>query len=341
MKKDSKQRLFEVMSRLDTTFKPKLNENIYVDDNAPQFLEYVDKYLPTVRNIAIKNPNSPSRWDGFFMRNVNFKNKDYDNAYFYYETSGVGHDEEGQSAFNKPKSGVIAVPFSVVVDIDYSYADTNGSTLIINSDLQDEIKIENFTKNSGDGSSDLEEVKLGQDTYKNDDSFQAFSGDWDDGDGLTTSSGGQYTGKSKASEAMKMFADRLEKQLTKVNGEVTISNNYQDYYDYDEDDVNTATYVVLNISIYSGIYISNIVEDLNFTNNIVHKMVNTISKKNGGYSNTKFLEIVSVDISDDSSYPKINMKIGFNVDNRKDNEPLDNTGRFKEDPKKRWSHTEY
>ena len=28
MKKDSKQRLFEVMQRLDKTFKPKLNENI-------------------------------------------------------------------------------------------------------------------------------------------------------------------------------------------------------------------------------------------------------------------------------------------------------------------------
>jgi hypothetical protein len=164
MKKQGKDRLFEVMSRLDSTFKTKLNENIYVDDNAPQFLEYVIHHLPKVTNIAIKDPNSSSRWDGFFMRDVNFKNSDYDNAYFYYETSGVGHDEEGQRAFSEPKSGVIAVPFSVMVDIDNSYADTNGSTLIINSDLQDEIKTEDNLSEAG--SSGLEENTLNEDSSK-------------------------------------------------------------------------------------------------------------------------------------------------------------------------------
>ena len=48
MKKDSKQRLFEVMQRLDNTFKPKLNEDIQVDNlhlNNDEVNEILKGYL--------------------------------------------------------------------------------------------------------------------------------------------------------------------------------------------------------------------------------------------------------------------------------------------------------
>jgi len=139
MKKDSKQRLFEVMSRLDSNFKPKLNEsNLLVTGEN----EYFPITTPMGSNddvlfTSIVNQGIDSHLEGFTKSN--------------FDVSG------NRRIFNFHNSE-IPILLRRLEEIGTDEA------------LQWKDDIENFTKNSGDGSSDLEEVKLGQDTLNEDSS---------------------------------------------------------------------------------------------------------------------------------------------------------------------------
>jgi menaquinone-dependent protoporphyrinogen IX oxidase len=49
-KQDTKQKLFEMMSKIDSTYKPRLNENIVGELNNPDFLQWKEKLINVIMN---------------------------------------------------------------------------------------------------------------------------------------------------------------------------------------------------------------------------------------------------------------------------------------------------
>jgi hypothetical protein len=83
MKKDSKQRLFEVMAKLDKTFKPKLNEEIISTEDKLQQQEENKDFLPITAPVGspddklftdIVNQGIDSHLEGFTKSKFEIKN---------------------------------------------------------------------------------------------------------------------------------------------------------------------------------------------------------------------------------------------------------------------------
>jgi len=130
-------------SKLNETWTDGTNYN--PEENNPTPFEYFIETLPEVTSIAIKYPNNPMRWGGYLAKNVNFKGKDDENAYFYFDpASDTGQDEEGNRTYSDPQKegNVLVVPFDTIVDVDNSLGGSYGATLVIDEKKKNKIYLQ-------------------------------------------------------------------------------------------------------------------------------------------------------------------------------------------------------
>ena len=111
MKKDTKQRLFEVMSRLDSTFKPKLNENVEDEYFYPEEFGWLADYF---------NRNE-SKFDG-----SNEESTSVEHVFDVPKTEMNKYDIESiKNEYNQRSHGVEGNPGGIV-SRTYSYVDDMG-----------------------------------------------------------------------------------------------------------------------------------------------------------------------------------------------------------------------